>query len=270
LVTSVIDAQPIQCLRLPGPTFATFFAAIFTGGVFIVATFHWWWLAAASGVLALAAILVWVWTGTAFIPEKEEKDVGLGVKLPLYASGSISVGWWAMFITMLGIMTAFICLVFGYFFYWTIHEDFPPAGSVGPGVFWPVTAAVLLLAAWALTLLARRWNRRNQAVGFYVGLSAGAVLAVAGGGALLAGPWMTGLDPTDHAYPAIVWTLVIWSAIQVAAGLIMQLYCIARRVARRMTARYDIDISNVALYWHFTALTIVITVAVIAGFPLAA
>jgi hypothetical protein len=43
-----------------------------------------------------------------------------------------------------------------------------------------------------------------------------------------------------------------------------------RRLAGRMTARYDIDITNVALYWHFTALTAVITVAVIAGFPLVA
>jgi cytochrome c oxidase subunit I+III len=48
----------------------------------------------------------------------------------------------------------------------------------------------------------------------------------------------------------------------------MQLYCIARRLAGRMTARYDMDIHNVALYWHFTALTAAITVAVIAGFPL--
>ena len=29
----------------------------------------------------------WLWTGTAFIPEKEEKDVGLGLTLPLYVSG---------------------------------------------------------------------------------------------------------------------------------------------------------------------------------------
>ena len=50
----------------------------------------------------------------------------------------------------------------------------------------------------------------------------------------------------------------------------MQLYCVARRLAGRMTARYDIDITNVALYWHFTAITVVVTVAVIAGFPLVA
>jgi cytochrome c oxidase subunit I+III len=34
-----------------------------------------------------------------------------------------------------------------------------------------------------------------------------------------------------------------------------------------MTARHDMDIANVALYWHFTAATVAITVAMIAGFP---
>jgi hypothetical protein len=37
-----------------------------------------------------------------------------------------------------------------------------------------------------------------------------------------------------------------------------------------MTARHDIDISVVALYWHFNALTVFVTVAVVAGFPLVA
>jgi cytochrome c oxidase subunit I+III len=270
LVTSVIDAQPIQCLRVPGPTFITHLAALFTGGFFIFGTFHWWSLAVASLVLALGAILVWLWTGTAPIPEKEEKNIGLGLTLPLYTSGPNSVGWWAMFITMLGDLTAFVCLVFGYFFYWTINDEFPPAPSLGPGVVWPTLAAVLLLTAWALTLLARRWNRRDCVVGFYVGLLFAVALSVAGGGALLAGPWVTGLDPASHAYPATVWILVIWTVIHIAIGMIMQLYCLARRLAGRMTARCDIDMHNVALYWHFTVFTVVITVAVIAGFPLVA
>lgn len=94
--------------------------------------------------------------------------------------------------------------------------------------------------------------------------------AVAGGGALLAGPWLTGLDPTQHVYPAIVWMLAIWTSLHVALGVIMQCYCLARRWAGRMTARYDIDIHNVVLFWHFTVLMVIITVAVIAGFPLVA
>lgn len=268
LVTSVIDAQPIQCLRVPGPTFKTLFAALFTGGVFIFTTFHLWALAVVSGVAALIAILVWLWTGTAVVPEKDEKDVGLGLTLPLYQSGPSSVGWWAMFITMLGDLTAYAGLVFGYFFYWTVHRDFPPVSSEGPGWVWPVVAAGLLLGAWVLTLLARRWNRADRAALFYGSALGAAGLALAGGAALLAGPWSTGMDPATHVYPAIVWVLVSWTALHAALGALMLLYATARRAAGRMTARRDIDIANVSLYWHFAALTVVVTVAVVAGFPM--
>ena len=33
---------------------------------------------------------------------------------------------------------------------------------------------------------------------------------------------------------------------------------------------HDIDIRNVALYWHFIAIKLLVTVATIAGFPLLA
>ena len=100
------------------------------------------------------------------------------------------------------------------------------------------------------------------------GRSIASGLAAAGTAALVAGPWLTGLDPKSHVYPAIVWILVLWTALHVVIGLLMQVYCAARRWAGRMTAEYDIDIANVTLYWHFTALTAFVTVAVIAGFPL--
>ncbi|HVS62620.1 MAG TPA: cytochrome c oxidase subunit I [Thermoanaerobaculia bacterium] len=269
LVTTIIDAKPIQCLRVPGPTFVTLVAALFTGGLFIFSTYHLWWPAGISGVGALAAILTWLWTGTALIPEKDEKDVGLGETLPLYASGPRSVGWWAMFITMLGDMTAFAALVFGYFFYWTRHEDFPPEGA-GPGVLWPTLGAGLLLAAWGLTVLARWLNRRDRRVPFHLALALAVAAAAGGVTCLVWAPRVTGLDPTTHVYPAIVWALVIWVVAHVGAGVVMLGYCIARAAAGRLTARFDIDIQNVTLYWHFVAITVAVTVAVISGFPLVA
>jgi cytochrome c oxidase subunit I+III len=175
-----------------------------------------------------------------------------------------------MFITMLGDMTAFVALVFGYFFYWTIHPDFPPDPAPGPGVVWPFIAAGCVMGAWMLTGLARHWNQRDNRVGVYASLGSAAALALLGGSALLAGPWLSGLDPTQHSYPATVWVLVLWAVVHIAVGAIMQLYCIARSLAGRMTARYDIDLCNVTLYWHFSAITVVVTVAVIAGFPLVA
>jgi cytochrome c oxidase subunit I+III len=222
---------------------------------------------AVSTVLALASILYWLWTATAMIPEKEEKYIGHGVRVPLYMSGPASVGWWAMLITMLADVTAFASVVFGYFFYWTRRPEFPPGGIDGPGTFWPVVALALLLAAWGLTLAGRRWNARDRAQVFYLSMAVGAVLAVAGALALLAGPWTYQMQPSRHVYPATVWVLAAWTALHVAVGVVMQLYCFARRWAGRMSARHDIDIWNTTLYWHFVALMTVVTVVVIAVFP---
>ena len=164
LITTTLDAEPIQCLRVPGPSFATLVAAAFTGGVFILPVYHLYWPALACGLGGLAAILYWLWTGTAEIPEKDEKAIGHGHSLPLYLSGPRSVGWWAVFITMLGDATAFASLVFGYFFFWTIHDDFPPdPATAGPGLLWPSLATAALLIAWATTLGARELNRAGAA-----------------------------------------------------------------------------------------------------------
>jgi cytochrome c oxidase subunit I+III len=204
------------------------------------------------------------------IPEKPEKDVGLGLRLPLYASGPRSVGWWAMFITMLGDLTAFLSLVFAYFFYWTVHADFPPQASPGPGPGWLVLGLALLLLSWLLTLLARGWNRREQVRVMQGALAAAAVLAGLGGASLLAGPWFAGLDPTANVYPAVVWILLIWTVLHVGAGVVMHLYCVAGSFAGRLTPTHDIDICNVTLFWHFVAATALITVAVVALFPMVA
>ncbi|MGH9323027.1 MAG: cytochrome c oxidase subunit I [Vicinamibacteria bacterium] len=270
IVTSVIDAEPLQVQRLPGSSFVPLIAAVTTGGFFIFGTFHWWGLAFASLLLAMGVICYWLWIGTARQPEKDAKDVGLGLKLPLYSSGSASIGWWGLLTTMLADATAFVCIVFGYFFFWTIHDDFPPDPSPGPGVLWPAMAGLLLLGAWGMTLLARRWNERDSERAVCGGLLGGIGLAVAGSGALLAGPWFSGLDPATHAYPATVWLLAAWTVLHVAIGAIMQLFCVFSRIAGRMTARYDLDIDIAVLYWHFTLFTVVVTVLVIGGFPLVA
>jgi cytochrome c oxidase subunit I+III len=75
------------------------------------------------------------------------------------------------------------------------------------------------------------------------------------------------MDPKVHVYSATVWLIAIWTGLHALVGAIMQLYCIARRWAGRMTARYDIDICNTALYWHFVAITAMAAVTVMAIFP---
>jgi cytochrome c oxidase subunit I+III len=99
-------------------------------------------------------------------------------------------------------------------------------------------------------------------------MGAGAVAALLAAAALLWAPYATGLDPAAHVYPATVWVLAIWTAVHGAVGALMLAYCLARSLAGRMSPVHDIDIANVALYWHFAAGTALVTVATLSLFPL--
>ncbi len=269
IVTSVLDANPVQCLRVPGPSFFPMITAIFIGASFIAATYHWYVTTVVTALIGVASILAWLWTGTGEIPEKEGKDVGLGLSLPFYASGPQSVGWWAMFITMLGDMAAFLSLVFAYFFYWTSHGEFPLEPTSTPAMLAYGGGVVAVAAAWGLTLWAREANGAGKVATARLALGLGALCSIAAAAAFLGGPWLDELDPTAHAFPAIVWVFAIWMAFHFGAGLIMQLYCLARSLAGRMTPRYDTDIHNVTLYWHFVLLSGVVAAGTVALMPYA-
>ena len=83
----------------------------------------------------------------------------------------------------------------------------------------------------------------------------------------LAGPWVSGMDPELHVYPAIVWTLAIWTTAHSGIGAICQLYTLARSIAGRMTPRHDADVRNITVYHHFLALTGIVTFCTIGLFP---
>ncbi len=268
LVTSVLDAEPLQVLRVGTPTWLPMLAAIGLAGVFIFPVWKLWWPTLGSSLFFLAVLLRWLWTGTAEIPEKRSKDIGDGRRVPLYAAGPRSTGWWAMFITMTGDLTAFLAVLFGYFFFWTIHPDFPPVGIDGPGWQWPLVAAGLTLLTWGVTLGARLSNAAGRVMLSRALLVAGLIGAVLTGLTLLAGPWTSGLDPTAHAYPAIVWGLVVWIVAHLLAGIIAQAYALARSVFGKLTPSHDADLWNVTLYWHFTGFCALLTAMVIGGFPL--
>jgi heme/copper-type cytochrome/quinol oxidase subunit 3 len=133
---------------------------------------------------------------------------------------------------------------------------------------WPLAAAILTITAWGLTLMARLANARESVLLARVLLLLGVIAGLGSAAALLAGPWTTGLDPTSHSYPAIVWALAIWIALHLGVGVIMHAYCLARSLLGRMTPKYDADLWNVTLYWHFTGFCALVTAAVIGGFPL--
>ena len=265
LVTTVLDATPLHIQRVTGPAWITLLAAAFTGGAFIFPTFHIYTPAVACGVAAIACVLYWLWTETAVIPEEPMGDVGLGLRLPRYASGPDAPGWWAVWITMLGDATAFASLVFGFFYYWTASDAFPPAGARHADDAATLATAVLLALSWAATRLAHRVHRRGRIALARILLGTSVVLTLGGGAMLYAA--VGALDPTAHVYPALICAFGVWIGAHLLLGVIAQGYCLARSLAGRMTPLYDADLCNVALLWNFIALQALVTCVVIGLLP---
>jgi cytochrome c oxidase subunit 1/cytochrome c oxidase subunit I+III len=267
LITSAVDARPQMVTKVTGPAWCTILAAIFTGGAFIFPTFKLYAPAAVSGAIAVACIIWWHWTATAQRPEHRMKDVGLGLRLPVYVSGSNAPGWWGMFITMMGDATAFAALIFGVFFYWTARPDFPPAGAAHAEALRLGLGTAALLAAWAVTVTARETNRRGMGALTRLCLAAGPVLALGGAGLVAWSLLASGMDPTAHVYPAMMWALTVWIGVHALAGSIMQLYCLAGCWFGKLTPDYDADLWNVTLFWHFAALMIGVAAATVGILP---
>jgi heme/copper-type cytochrome/quinol oxidase subunit 3 len=267
LITSALDARPVQVQRLPEPSALPMMAAAALGGLFILPTFGWYAASAASGAICLVVVLYWLWTGTSLRPEAERKDIGLGVSLPLHAAGPQSIGWWAIFIAMTGSSTAFASLVFAYFYYWTIHPQWPPADQPPLGLLWPLLAAGAIIALWVGSAAARRFNDAGRPQLTMALLVLALVGALAGAAALMLGPLQDGLDPASHPYPAMVFVLSGWSALHLAGGAVMMAYVLARSVAGHITPEHDGDLWNATLFIHFSAPTALLTLAVLHLFP---
>ena len=267
LITTVLDARPIQCLRVSGPAWITILAAVFTGGAFIFPTFHWYPPAILCGGAAIACVIYWLWTGTAQVPDKKMRDVGLTLELPVYASGPASVGWWGVWITMLGDATAFASLIFGYFFYWTAKPDFPPPGTEHALAVPLLMGAAALVLSWAATLGARIVNGQGRVAAARALLVAAPLLAVAGSVLFCLSVVSSGLEPKSHVYPAIIWAVMVWTVVHTGAGVIMQCYCLAGSLFGKLTPDHDADIWNVTLFWHFVCLTVVVAGLTIGVMP---
>ncbi len=130
LVTSPIDAKPEYLLRVPGPSWLSFLAAILTAAFFALLTFKHVYLAIVCGVLALAILLVWLWDTD---PGADWPPVTIGgdVILPVYVCGPAAHSWWAVIVALLVAASMFIALIFSYVYLWSVSPQVWP-GQSGP------------------------------------------------------------------------------------------------------------------------------------------
>ena len=252
LVTSWRDARPLHLLRLPTDGWAPFIAAAGTAGFFLLLTAELVWPAFACAVVAIVAILSWLWASDQ-APPLHAATVADGVQLPIGASGRSSHSWWAVIILIAVDMTVFASFVFSHLHVSMAADVCPPAGAALPATRWPVIAGLLLMAgslvmAFATRALRSAEPRQQRLLRALVSL---ALACTAGGiGIDLASQFGAGLDPTAQAWSATVGVLLGYGGFHGAVLALMGGYLLVRSWSGRLAPSARATLDNTALMWH--------------------
>ena len=270
IVTSPIDARPQYLLQVPGPSWMPPLAALFTAAFFLLLTVKLATIALICGVLAIVFLILWLWDtdpGHSHPPVA----IGGGIELPVYATGPVSHSWWAMIVLILVAGTLFTCLVFSYFYLWTVNPTaWPPNGVTLPATGWPLAAMLLFVASSAAIALAGRTLTRTPASSAWparLALFLALPLMLAGFAAQLYAVWQTGLRPDASSYGAVVYTFVGLQGFFVAALSIMGLYTLARSLCGLLHGARRATFDNTMLLWHYTTCQGLVALAITTFFP---
>src|SRR5690606_24510553 len=269
IITSPVEAKPQYVIQMPGPGWMHVLAAAFMAGFFLLLTVKAVTIAVISGVLSVACVLVWVWSIDKG-PDKGPVDIGAGIRLPVYVTGPLAHGWWAMIILMVVAGSLYLAYLFSYLYIWTTSPEGWLAGKpMLPGISWPLLSGGAFAASVVAFVLARRsLGRRDSPKPWTpVLIFAGAVLGVAGLGAEVWAHWSEGLRPTQSSYAALVYFSHFLSGQLVLAVVLMSGYVIARHFAGRLDRIRWASLENTSLLAYYTAAQTLLGLFVIHGFP---
>jgi cytochrome c oxidase subunit I+III len=270
IVTSPIDARPQYLLQVPGPSWSAPLAAIFTAAFFLLLTVKLVTISLICGVTAIIFIIVWMW-GTDPGPSHPPVDIGGGIKLPVYATGSVSHSWWAVIVLILVAGTLFTCLIFSYLYLWTVNPNsWPPANVVLPELVSPVGALSLFAASSVTIAIASRSISRPGSTSSWplpLALLAALALMILAYALQFYGIWLTGLRPQASSYGAVVYMFVALQGFFVGVMTIMGLYTIARWLCGLLDGVRRATFDNTMLLWHYTTSQAIVGLSIVTFFP---
>jgi cytochrome c oxidase subunit I+III len=220
-------------------------------------------------VLSLAAILAWTWQldrGTEFGPI----DIGGGIKVPVYVTGSRSHGWWAMVVLILVGGALYLSYIFSYLYLWLMSpEVWQPVAASLPSIAWPAGSVALLLVSLAVLGVVRRLLPAPGKHG-----PAAAVLLVLGALLLLAAPlsdlnglWQSGLRPRRDSHGALIYLGTVLNLQVIAAVVVMAGFGAAKLLVGKLDRERRVTIEITNLLALYAAGQQAFTLLLVHGFP---
>ena len=262
IVTSAIDARPQYILPLPGPSWLPVLAGVGTAVFFLALTVKLTMIAIAGAAAAVVSILMWLWQSDPG-PSGKLFDVGGGLSLPDYMTGSSSHSWWSVVVLMLVDGSIFACLIFTFFYLWTITlSDFPPESLDLPLIGSSVAAALAWAVAVGAMYVANRLLRpdRMQVVSLaLVAALAGVWIAF---GLSLHALLATNLRPQMHGFASTAYTMVAWQGLHAVLLTLMAGFTLLRLWLGMIDPVRRVVFDNTRIMWYYCAAQGVIALVV--------
>jgi cytochrome c oxidase subunit I+III len=269
IITSPVEAEPQYVIQMPGPGWMHVLGAAFMAGFFLLLTIKAVTLAIISGILSICCVLVWVWSIDKG-PDKGPVDIGAGIRLPVYVTGPMAHGWWAMIILMVVAGSLYLAYLFSYLYMWTVSpEAWAEGRPMLPQVSWPLLSLAGFAASVVAFVLARRSLGPKDAPRLWtpILIFAGTALSAAGLAAEIWAHWSEGLRPVQSSYAALVYFSHFLTGQLVFAVLVMSGYVIARHFTGRLDKVRWASLENTSLLAYYTAAQALLGLIVVHGFP---
>jgi cytochrome c oxidase subunit I+III len=267
IVSSPVKAVPHHVIAVTNDSWWPLVAGLGTAGFFLLLTVKWIATATLCGVVALAAMVAWLWQ-TDRAPLHARVRVARDTTLPVGATGRWSHGWWATVIVVVVDATVFASMVFAHLHVSMRAATCPPPGAALPAAGWVWGAAAAAALAAGTSWLALRHRRPDAARARQTLLWAVALAATLGAAALaLAGHAAAGLAPVRDAWSATVGALLAWQAFHAAVVAFMVLYLLARFAAGRVGPQSRSTLDNTGLFTAASALQGALGLAVVQLLP---
>jgi len=266
IVTSAIEATPLYVLVLPKDSWLPFIAALGTAGFFLLLTIEWTITAWTCGIVALAAIVAWLWE-TDQAPPQTGVQVADKVILPVGVTGPRSHAWWGTAIMMVVDLTIFASFLFAFIHISMRLNICPPPGAALPATFWQAGSIALLLASSACIEFARRTLIDRHPAWLRVTTLLALALLVAGFAVVMLGQRAAGLDPAGTAWAATIAALLAYQGFHVFTLAIIGIYLVLRAWNGKLHGRNRGTFDNSALIWHGSVLQGVIGTLAVSLLP---
>jgi cytochrome c oxidase subunit I+III len=250
IVTSPVGAEPRYVLILPTDSWWPLIAAAGTAGFFLLLTVKMTLTAWACGIVAVIGIIAWLWQSDQPPPVATAK-VSDTLVLPIGATGTASMSWWATIIMLVVDATIFASFLFAYIHISMRLTVCPPPNAALSDPLWPLLSAGLLLAGSALIVLSKRTIGKRILPWIVLAALACMVAAFASD---FNGHRLAGLDPTRQAWSATVAAMLAYQGLHVAGMVLAGLYLCARAWTGQVRANSRATLDNTALMWHYTTL----------------